>query len=254
MRGLASDPRLSTAAALCFTASAAATIAWCASMSGMPGMDMPGGWTMSMAWMRMPGQGWSAAAATFLGMWTVMMIAMMLPVVVPMLAAYRRLLPAGSLRRDVLSLRVAAGYFAAWLLLGAVAWPAGVLLAEAAMRDAAIARLVPVATGIALVVAGSLQSGAWKSRALESCGLGADCCSETHDHAWRHGFELGLRCLRCCAPWTVVLFSLGVMDLAAMAFVTAAIGIERLLPRGERVARAAGVAMLAAGVLVLTNN
>jgi hypothetical protein len=42
--------------ALLFAASAAATIVWCASMSAMGGMPMPGGWTMSMAWMRMPGQ------------------------------------------------------------------------------------------------------------------------------------------------------------------------------------------------------
>jgi hypothetical protein len=48
-------------AALLFAASAALTIAWCASMSAMGEMPMPGGWTMSMAWMRMPGQTWPGA-------------------------------------------------------------------------------------------------------------------------------------------------------------------------------------------------
>src|SRR5262245_66406724 len=76
------------ASALLFVASAAATVAWCGSMSG--GMPMPGGWIMSMAWMRMPGQSWSGAAAGFLGMWVVMMVAMMLPSLVPMLSGYRR--------------------------------------------------------------------------------------------------------------------------------------------------------------------
>jgi predicted metal-binding membrane protein len=42
-------------------------------------MPMPGRWTMPMAWMRMPGQTWPGAAASFLGMWVVMMVAMMLP-------------------------------------------------------------------------------------------------------------------------------------------------------------------------------
>jgi predicted metal-binding membrane protein len=65
--------------ALLFAASTAVTIAWCESMSAMGGMPMPGGWTMSMAWMRMPGQTWPGAAAAFLGMWAVMMVAMMLP-------------------------------------------------------------------------------------------------------------------------------------------------------------------------------
>src|SRR6185295_7209410 len=75
--------------ALLFAASAAGTVVWCASMSAMGGMSMPGGWTMSMAWMRMPGQTWPGAAATFVGMWIVMMVAMMLPSLVPMLWRYR---------------------------------------------------------------------------------------------------------------------------------------------------------------------
>jgi hypothetical protein len=44
--------------ALLFAASVAVTIVWCASMSAMGAMPMPGGWTMSMAWMRTPGQQW----------------------------------------------------------------------------------------------------------------------------------------------------------------------------------------------------
>jgi hypothetical protein len=54
--------------AMLFTASAAATIVWCASMSEMGGRPMPGDWTISIAWMRMPGQTWSGAAASFLCM------------------------------------------------------------------------------------------------------------------------------------------------------------------------------------------
>src|SRR5580765_8534667 len=76
--------------ALLFIASTAVTIGWCASMSAMSGMPMPGGWTMSMAWIRMPGQTWPGAAASFLGLWVVMMVAMMLPSLVPMLWRYRQ--------------------------------------------------------------------------------------------------------------------------------------------------------------------
>ena len=77
------------AAILC-AVSVTVTIAWCASMSAMDEMSMPGGWAMSMTWMRMPGQTWPGAAASFLGMWVVMMVAMMLPSSVPMLWRYRR--------------------------------------------------------------------------------------------------------------------------------------------------------------------
>src|ERR1041384_4130259 len=75
--------------ALVFGASAAITVAWCSSMSAMGGMQMPGGWTMSMAWMRMPDQTWLEAAALFLGMWVLMMVAMMMPSLIPLLSRYR---------------------------------------------------------------------------------------------------------------------------------------------------------------------
>ena len=74
---IASQRAFLGASTLLFAASGAVTIAWCASMSEMDGMPMPGGWTMSMACMRMPGQTWPGAAASFLGMWVVMMVAMM---------------------------------------------------------------------------------------------------------------------------------------------------------------------------------
>jgi predicted metal-binding membrane protein len=85
---LAREPAFLSACALLFVAGAWGTIAWCGSMSG--GMPMRGGWTMSMAWMRMPGQTWPGAAASFMGMWVVMMLPMMLPSLAPMLSNYRR--------------------------------------------------------------------------------------------------------------------------------------------------------------------
>src|SRR5260370_29276198 len=64
---------------LLFFVSAAITIVSCGSMSAMSDMPMPGGWTMSMSWMLMPGQTWLGAVASFLRMWGGMMVAMMLP-------------------------------------------------------------------------------------------------------------------------------------------------------------------------------
>src|SRR5512145_3332340 len=105
--------------ALAFAASAALTVVWCASMSARGEMPMPGGWTMSMTWMRMPGQTWPNAAASFLGMWIVMMIAMMLPSLVPMLWRYRRAIGTISAPRlDRLTLRVGVAYFFVWTALG----------------------------------------------------------------------------------------------------------------------------------------
>jgi len=47
-------------------------------------MEMPGGWTMSMMWMRMPGQTWFASALSFQFMWLAMMVTMMMPSALPM--------------------------------------------------------------------------------------------------------------------------------------------------------------------------
>src|SRR5271170_5065421 len=130
--------------ALLFAASAAVTIVWCASMSAMGEMPMPGGWTMSMAWTRMPGQTWCGAAASFLAMWIVMMVAMMLPSLVPMLWRYRRAVgAAGAARLGRLTVLAGVGYFFVWALVGMAAFPLGVVLAGMAMRLPAVARAVP---------------------------------------------------------------------------------------------------------------
>src|SRR5215218_8780051 len=84
---------------LLFATSAAATIWWCMNMSAMGTMPMLGGWTMSMAWMRMPGRTWPGAAASFLAMWAVMMVAMMLPSLVPVLRRYRDVVRSAEGRR-----------------------------------------------------------------------------------------------------------------------------------------------------------
>ena len=105
--------------ALLFAASAAVTIVWCASMSAMGEMPMPGGWTMAMAWMLMPGQTWPGAAASFLGMWVVMMVAMMLPSLAPMLWRYRQAVGrTGETRQGRLTALVGVGYFFVWTVLG----------------------------------------------------------------------------------------------------------------------------------------
>jgi predicted metal-binding membrane protein len=44
----------------------------------------------------------------------------------------------------------------------------------------------------------------------------------------RHGLCLGLHCSYCCAGLTAILLVIGVMDLRAMAVVTAAITVERV--------------------------
>ena len=57
--------------------------------------------------------------------------------------------------------------------------------------------------------------------------------------------------MKCCAGLMGILLVTGIMDLKAMGFVTAAITIERLAPRGERIARALGVVVIGVGLFLI---
>jgi len=225
-------------------------------MSAMPGMEMRGGWTMSMAWMRMPEQSWVSATATFLGMWTVMMIAMMLPSLVPMLADYRRAV-SGAAHRDRLTVIAGTAYFLVWTMAGAITYPLGIALADLTMHEPALARAVPLATGLIVVAAGAAQFTAWKARQLARCREAPACCRTLPSDAgsaWQHGLALGVRCVRCCLGPIAILLVCGVMDLRAMAVVTAAIAAERLSPAGTRVARATGALIVGTGLFLIATG
>jgi predicted metal-binding membrane protein len=249
------DRAFSGVLALLFAASTAGTIVWCASMSAMPGMPMPGGWTMSMAWMRMPGQTWPGAATSFMGMWFVMMVAMMLPSLIPMLRRYREAVAgAGQTRLGWLTTLVAAGYFVVWTALGMAAFPIGVALATVEMRLPSAARAVPIAVGLVVFVAGFFQLTSWKARHLGCCrdapARGGALPGDTGT-ALRHGVRLGIQCSLCCAGMMAILLVIGVMNLRAMAVVAAAITVERVAPAGARIARAIGAVAVAAGLVLV---
>jgi predicted metal-binding membrane protein len=221
----------------------------------MGGMTMPGGWTMSMAWMRMPGQTWAGAAASFLVMWSVMMVAMMLPSLAPMLSRYREAISVTAEKRlGRLTGLVVLGYFVVWTGFGMAVFPVGVSLATIAMQHPQVARAVPITVGAVVLIAGSFQLTAWKTRQLACCreapGRGRTLPADAGT-AWRHGVCLGLHCVSCCANWMVILLVVGAMDLRAMAVVTAAITVERLAPEGPGVARAIGAVIVGSGVLLI---
>src|SRR5439155_415325 len=130
-------------------------------------MPMAGGGTMSMAWTRMPGQTWPGTAASFLVMWVVMMVAMMLPSLLPMLWRYRQAVGrTGGTRLGRLTALVGMGYFFVWSVFGMAVFPLGVALAAVEMQHPALARSVPIAIGMVILMAGSLQLTAWKARHL----------------------------------------------------------------------------------------
>lgn len=226
----------------------------------MDTMPMTGGAAMSMAWMPMCGQSWMGAAASFVGMWSLMMAAMMLPSLVPSLWRYRREVGrAGELASVLLTLVVAGGYFLVWTLIGAVIYPLGAATMAVTMRYPVLAGGVPIAIGMVVLGAGVLQFTRWKAHHLacsrNDCRRGLLPCGQaspvTPMTAVRDGVRLGFHCSQCCAGLTAALLVAGIMDWPVMLAVTVAINLERLAPAGERVAQLIGAVVIGAGLLVI---
>jgi predicted metal-binding membrane protein len=211
---------------------------------------MHGDSTMSMVWMRMPGQTWPAAAGSFIGMWVAMMVAMMLPSLVPMLWRYREAVRDSTASRlGWLTAVVSVGYFFVWTLVGVAIFPLGV-----AIEMAQLTRVAPIAVGAVVVLAGALQFTAWKERHLIFCrdttGPGEAPASDA-GAAWRHGLRLGLHCTYSCAGLTAMLLAAGVMDLRVMLVVAVAITVERFAPASARVVQAIGTIAVATGLSLI---
>ena len=194
-------------------------------------------------------------AVSFLGTWIVMMVAMMLPSLVPMLRRYRRAVATtGETCLAWLTALVGAGYFFVWTAVGMAVYPLGTALTAIEMQQPGLARAVPIAIAVVVVIVGAIQLSAWKARQLACCreapGCGRTLPADART-AWRHGLRLGLRCGACCANLMAILLVVGLMDLWVMAVVTAAITAERLAPAGERVARVIGAVVVGAGLFLL---
>jgi predicted metal-binding membrane protein len=215
-------------------------------------MQMAGGWTMSMMWMRAPGQTWVGATASFVGMWVVMMAPMMAPSFTPVLWRYAQA-ARGVGERGVgwLTALVAAGYVFVWAAMGAAVFPVGAALSAIAMHEPVLAHVQPVAVGVALMIAGALQFTSWKAQQLALCretpGQG-DMVPLHLGAALRYGLCLGLRCTSSCAGLTAVMFLLGFMDVRVIAVVASAITAERLAPTRVDVARTVGGVIVGGGL------
>jgi predicted metal-binding membrane protein len=238
-------------AVVVFVVASALTLYFVHTMSG--GMVMPGSWTMSMMWMTMPGQTELEAAALFVFMWLAMMVAMMLPSALPMLLIYRRVMLFRSEPRCGLrTWLVGAGYFTAWTAFGIVAYGCGLAVARLAMVSELASRLVPFASGIALAVGGVWQLTPWKFACLKHCRDPVHLLVRHLGGGSRGAFGFGVHhgayCAGCCWGLMLMVLVLSVMNLAAMILVAAVIAGEKLLARGEGIARAVGIVAFAAGI------
>ncbi len=219
---------------------ALAALAWWSTGVRMAGMDEGPGTDLGAF-------GW------FLGVWLVMMAAMMLPSVSPTVALYARMSRARSPARPLL---FTAGYLLVWGGAGAVAyglfglgrlafgdalaWDAGGRwLTAGVLAAAALYELTPLKDACLAKCRSPLGVllGGWRDGARGAVQMGG------RHAAW---------CVACCWALMAGLLALGVMSVVWMALVSAVIAFEKTVPwpRAATWATAAGLIVLAGAVVV----
>ena len=188
------------------------------------------------------------ALGPFLGTWTVMMAAMMLPSATPMILLHR-LGASGRLRTQLWSAAFVVGYLIVWGSVGIVVWGAAMATSEFVgpeQRALGVAAL--------LVLTGVYQFTPLKTACLRACRTPADFLL-THWHRGlsgqvRLGIEHGLYCLGCCSALMALFVGVGAMSLIWAVGIAVVVLIEKVRPEGVAFGRIAGALLIVAGVIV----
>jgi predicted metal-binding membrane protein len=248
---------------------AATAIAWAFTlyppfgMSGSMGSAM--GEMEGMAMEDMPvdsiATGWSfAGLAIFVIVWTMMMVAMMLPAAAPMILIFAT----AQARRDrhvtVPTWIFIAGYILVWAGAGLGAYLLDQAFRELLRSHASNGRITwgPLVLGITLILAGLYQFTPLKQVCLRQCrspwGFVAQYWREGRAGAVNMGLRHGLYCLGCCWALFAVLTSVGMMSIAWMLSLTLVVFVEKVFPFGVRISAAVGLGLVALGLLVASGS
>src|SRR4029077_6614172 len=219
----------------------------------MPDMYMPG--------MVMPDlHEWGPTTVLLLFvMWTVMMVAMMVPSAAPMILAFLTV----NQRRQATDrpfVPVAIflfGYLAVWTAFSAIATFAEWGLHRAAMLSTTMTATSTALNGGLLIAAGVFQWTPLKRACLKGCRSPLSFLMSE----WREGaagaFVMGLRhgafCVGCCWVLMALLFVAGVMNLFWVAVIALFVMAEKILSKGELLGHIAGIALVMAGVAMMAH-
>ena len=215
-----------------------AAIGWWWTADQMRGMD-DGPWTDLGA------GGW------FLGVWVVMMAAMMFPSVSPTVALYSRMTTSQSVVRPLI---FALGYLVTWAITGAVAFvvadAGGRVLADVLAWD----RAGRWAAATTLIVAAAYELTPLKDACLGKCrsplGLLLGTWREGLSGAFSMGVRNGAWCVGCCWALMASFFALGIMSAVWMGVVAGLIALEKTLPWRHVATYGTAALLVALGVLV----
>jgi predicted metal-binding membrane protein len=193
----------------------------------------------------------------FLVIWVVMMVAMMFPSAAPMILMFSKIY-AGKRQQGqsfVPTWIFVSAYLFIWVLFGVIAYLGAVGVEALAQTWPWLADNAGRIGGGLILVGGLYQLSPFKEVCLAKCrtplGFILGSWRSGYWGSFRMGLEHGLYCLGCCWLLFVILFPLGIMNVAAMGVLALLIYAEKSLPAGRRIAQLAAVALVAYGVLVM---
>jgi predicted metal-binding membrane protein len=195
--------------------------------------------------------------ALFLAIWAAMMVAIMVPTAAPMILAFARVQTGRRERgKAVVPTWVFTGtYLGLWVAFGALAYAAAVGAQDLADRSMWFMDNMGRIGGAVLIAAGLYQLTPLKNICLSKCRSPAAFIEgswrDGYGGAVRMGLEHGLYCIGCCWLFFLIVFPLGMMNIAALAAITALIFAEKELSFGHQARVAAAALLIAYGALVV---
>lgn len=216
-------------------------VAWTHVLTAMPGGDMAG---MEMAMAPTVGDGVAYVVA-----WAVMMAAMMLPSALPMIGLYAATRKEASAAARALSIGLfALTYLGLWALTGVPVYAASLALMAVA------ADTLAYVVAVVLVAAGLFQLTPLKEVCLRHCRSPLGFLLGHWRSGWTGALAMGWAhaayCVGCCWALMAVLVVAGAMGLPWVLLIASAVAAEKLLPRGDWIARLTGSALVVIGAAV----
>ena len=190
---------------------------------------------------------------TVIVMWWTMMAAMMLPSATPAILLYGR----NAARHAGMepSWHFLSGYLLAWLLFSVAAAALQAASVRMGLLDPMALRASGRAAAALWIAAGLYQLTPLKTACLSQCrspaGFFARHFRQGPFAAVRLGLAHGVYCIGCCWALMALLLVGGVMNLLWVAAIAIVVALEKLVPRGNLIARCSGAAMMLWGMASL---
>jgi predicted metal-binding membrane protein len=191
----------------------------------------------------------------FVGGWTLMTVAMMLPTSLPLIALFRRMTTRRPDGVRLVTLLI-AGYLAVWTLFGFAAYLADLGIHQIVSRSPAFSHHEWVIGAGVLLLAGAYQFTPLKYHCLDACRSPLSFISARwrgRDEARQSlllGIHHGVFCVGCCWSLMLVMFVVGMGSLFWMLLLGGVMAVEKNMPWGRQLSAPLGAGLISGAAAI----